>query len=85
MQGTNCQEQKHGDDFNYSLVSRTILLSGENPEQKRQEILDYFLNTFDVYERLFSVLASEDVFFKKVIRLRQPLIFYFAHTASVLY
>jgi 5-histidylcysteine sulfoxide synthase/putative 4-mercaptohistidine N1-methyltranferase len=62
-------------------ISRTILLTGEDPEQKRKEILDYFTNTFDLYERLFQVLASDDVFYKKAISLRHPLIFYFGHTA----
>ena len=42
-----------------------------------------FLHTFDLYERLFSVLKTK-AFFIRAERLRHHLIFYYAHTA-VLY
>ena len=39
-----------------------------------------FLHTFDLYERLFSVLDPK-AFFIRAERLRHHLIFYYAHTA----
>ncbi|WNV03344.1 5-histidylcysteine sulfoxide synthase [Candidatus Methylospira mobilis] len=62
--------------------SRTPLLDGENANEKRSEILRYFVTTFDCYERLFETLNSEAAYYLKPIRLRHPLIFYFGHTAT---
>jgi len=39
-----------------------------------------FLHTFDLYEKLFSVLETK-AFFNRAERLRHHLIFYYAHTA----
>jgi len=63
------------------LKTRTPLLTGNNIEEKRQEILDYFHDTFDIYESLFESLASDDSFYIKSNSLRHPLIFYYGHTA----
>jgi len=64
------------------LPTRTLLLSGNNVEQKRQEILDYFSQTWQLYEDLFDCLADRRAWFTKAISLRHPLIFYFGHTAT---
>jgi hypothetical protein len=64
------------------LFSRTPLLTGNNPQAKRQELLHYFLDTFDRYESLFDTLANEEAYYKKPISLRHPLIFYLGHTAT---
>ncbi len=64
------------------LFSRTPLLTGNNPQAKRQELLYYFLDTFDRYESLFDTLANEEAYYKKPISLRHPLIFYLGHTAT---
>jgi 5-histidylcysteine sulfoxide synthase/putative 4-mercaptohistidine N1-methyltranferase len=48
----------------------------------RQQIRDYFLNTFDTYQSLFECLKSDDAYYVKPIALRHPLIFYFGHTAT---
>lgn len=64
------------------LFKRTPLLTGSNAEATRQEILDYFLCTFDRYEQLFETLASEQAYVTKSISLRHPLIFYLGHTAT---
>ena len=61
---------------------RTPLLAGNDAEAKRAELLDYFHATFDRYESLFEVLASDEAYFRKPISLRHPLIFYFGHTAT---
>ena len=67
-----------------SLITQTPLLDAGDVEAKRQEILDYFHNSFTLYESLFDCLASDDAFYKRANRLRQPLIFYYGHT-SVFY
>ena len=64
------------------IFPRSPRLEGGDPEQKRAQILDYFLTTFDRYELLFEVLSSEEAYFRKPISLRHPLIFYFGHTAT---
>lgn len=63
------------------LVTRTPLLDSGDPETKRQEILDYFHNTFTLYESLFECLDGDQAYYQRANRLRQPLIFYYGHTA----
>ncbi|MFQ1930693.1 5-histidylcysteine sulfoxide synthase [Aeromonas veronii] len=62
--------------------TRTPLLTGSDPEQKRRELLTYFCQTFDLYDSLFDCLADERAWFNKAIPLRHPLIFYYGHTAA---
>lgn len=59
----------------------TVVLDGQDPESKREEIRRYFHQTFAVYEQLFEVLASEEAYYEKADPLRHPLIFYYGHTA----
>ena len=66
----------------HHLFSRSPVLTGDNPQAKRQELLHYFLDTFDRYESLFDTLANQEAYFKKPISLRHPLIFYLGHTAT---
>lgn len=61
--------------------AQTVLLIGDDVEQKRLEIREYFHRTFTLYERLFDCLASEKSYITKATSLRHPLIFYFGHTA----
>ena len=63
-------------------ITKNISLNGNNTELKRQEIKTYFNDTFDIYEKLFEVLASDKSFYQKADDLRHPLIFYFGHTAT---
>ena len=62
--------------------TRTLRLDGDDPEHKRHELLDYFCQTFDLYDSLFDCLADERAWFNKAIPLRHPLIFYYGHTAA---
>ncbi len=62
--------------------TRTLQLSGQNAEQKRAELLEYFTQTWELYESLFECLNDERAWFNKAIPLRHPLIFYFGHTAT---
>ncbi len=62
--------------------NRTIILNHGSPEQKREEIRDYFHKTFSIDEQLYETLASNDAFYLRAEPLRHPLIFYLGHTAS---
>ncbi len=63
-------------------VSKNISLLGGDVEKKRQEIKAYFNDTFDVYEKLFELLADDEAYYQSPDNLRHPLIFYFGHTAT---
>ncbi len=58
-----------------------LSLHGSDPEAKRREILDYFLRTYEQYERLFDYMANDEAYYMRPEKLRHPLIFYFGHTA----
>ena len=62
-------------------VTRTTVLNEGTPEAKREEILHYFHQTFDLYESLFDCLVSDEAFYERASPLRHPLIFYYGHTA----
>ncbi|XP_035700174.1 ergothioneine biosynthesis protein 1-like [Branchiostoma floridae] len=49
----------------------------------KSDILEYFEASYDLNESLFTGLKDEDAFYKCPDRLRLPLIFYYAHTATV--
>ncbi|MDD3467951.1 MAG: 5-histidylcysteine sulfoxide synthase, partial [Campylobacterales bacterium] len=65
-----------------AFVTKNISLKGIDSEAKRAEILEYFLKTYELYEKLFELLASDEVFYKRPEALRHPIIFYFGHTAA---
>jgi len=62
--------------------TRTIVLNSGDPEEKRQEIREYFQATWELDERLFDPLESDAVFTMRADPLRHPLIFYYGHTAA---
>lgn len=47
------------------------------------ELCEYFENSYDLNESLFTALNDDSVIYKCPDRLRLPLIFYFCHTAVV--
>ncbi|XP_071952204.1 uncharacterized protein [Antedon mediterranea] len=49
----------------------------------RKEILEYFENSYSLNETLFTALKNKKAFYVCPDRLRLPLIFYYAHTATV--
>ncbi len=61
---------------------RTPVLIGNDIDEKRQQIAEYFNQTFEQYESLFETLVNEQSFYQKSIPLRHPLIFYYGHTAT---
>lgn len=49
----------------------------------REEVKKYFLHSYYVYEKLFSLIKHEKSFYTKPEPLRHPLIFYYGHTSCV--
>ncbi len=64
-----------------NLIAKTIDLRSGNPEQKRQEIRDYFLKTWAIDELLYTQLKSDEVFYHRGDPLRHIILFYLGHTA----
>ncbi|MFN4262147.1 MAG: 5-histidylcysteine sulfoxide synthase [Thioalkalivibrionaceae bacterium] len=63
--------------------SRIPKLTGTGDAQAtRASVRDYFIRTYETYESLFTLLATESAFYQRPERLRHPLIFYFGHTAT---
>ncbi len=62
--------------------ARTPRLDVGQPQQKREEIRRYFHDTYDVYEKLFEVMADDAAYHTRADPLRHPLIFYVGHTAT---
>ncbi len=53
-------------------------------DSARQELLDYFNNSWTLTETLFSALASEEAYYLRPYhKLRHPMIFYYGHVVSV--
>lgn len=63
------------------LITRTLDLRSGLPEEKRAEIREYFLKTWDIDELLYTQLKSDEVFFHRGDPLRHILLFYLGHTA----
>ncbi len=59
-----------------------VTLDGESPQAKREEIRKYFHNTYNLFEKIFEVLKTDEVFYKQSEITRHPMIFYFGHTAT---
>lgn len=62
-------------------ICKTINLTTGNAHQKKQEILQYFLDTIDLEDSLYSLIKKE-AFYKRPDPLRHPLIFYYGHTLT---
>lgn len=67
--------------FTNTIATRTTLLNQGDVASKRQEILEYFHKSFDLYESLFECLTSDEAYYARANPLRHPLIFYYGHTA----
>jgi len=61
---------------------KTPLLTGTSAEHKRAELKQYYANTVDTYESLFSLINNDHAYYSRPEPLRHPLIFYFGHTAT---
>jgi len=63
-------------------IKDTINLNEGTVEEKREEIKNYFLQTYELDEKLFDLLKDKENILKQPNRLRHPLIFYYGHTAT---
>ena len=54
---------------------------GQSAEDKRAEILACFRDSWETYERLFTIMASDEAYYRRADPLRHPLVFYLGHTA----
>jgi len=66
----------------FNKITKCINLRDGYPETKRAEILQYFLDTYELEVKLFETLRSEETYFLRADPLRHPLIFYYGHTAA---
>ncbi|HUI33363.1 MAG: 5-histidylcysteine sulfoxide synthase [Dysgonamonadaceae bacterium] len=64
-----------------SFIAKTINLNDGTSEEKRKEIRDYFIKTWNVHEKLYTQLASDEVFYHRGDPLRHIILFYLGHTA----
>lgn len=65
-----------------NISKYTVSLNGNSVEEKREEIKEYFNNTYHLFENIFQLLKDEKTFYKKSELTRHPMIFYFGHTAT---
>jgi 5-histidylcysteine sulfoxide synthase/putative 4-mercaptohistidine N1-methyltranferase len=65
-----------------NYIKDTINLSVGTVEEKREEIKNYFLQTYETDEKLFDLLKDKEFLYKQPNKLRHPLIFYYGHTAT---
>ncbi len=88
-----CLVHVHGDDASrrYNLPTGRNLFKTKcitleacaDVNAKREELRQYFHDTFELYEKVFECLNSYESFtIKPVHKLRHPLIFYYGHTAT---
>lgn len=54
---------------------------GSTPADKRAEILEFFRDSWESYERLFGIMDRDEAYYRRADPLRHPLIFYLGHTA----
>ncbi len=64
-----------------NLITKTLDLNSGSPSSKRAEILEYFNKTWELDEKLYSQLQSDEVFYHRGDPLRHVLLFYLGHTA----
>lgn len=63
-------------------MTKTPIINTGDSHAKREEIRQYFHQTYDGYESLFTCLKNDDAYYARPELLRHPLIFYFGHTAT---
>lgn len=63
------------------LIAKTIDLQQGNADEKRKEIRNYFLKTWEIHEKLYTQLKSDEIFYHRGDPLRHVILFYLGHTA----
>ncbi len=66
----------------HELITKTIDITSGNSEEKRQEIREYFLKTWELDELLYTQLKSDEIFYHRGDPLRHIILFYLGHTAA---
>jgi 5-histidylcysteine sulfoxide synthase/putative 4-mercaptohistidine N1-methyltranferase len=61
---------------------KTLDLRSTSGRPKREEIREYFLNTYKIEEELYKTLKRDESFFLRADPLRHPIIFYYGHTSA---
>jgi len=69
-------------DVSKNVRAKPPSLNGSCINAKRDELKNYFKQTWAEYESLFSLINNDSAYYLRPERLRHPLIFYFGHTAS---
>ncbi len=64
------------------LITKNIKLNSGNIDSKREEIRNYFLKTYELFEKQFEIFVDDSIFYERPEPLRHQLIFYFGHTAT---
>ena len=64
------------------IITKTPILNNLSAKEKREEILQYFHDTYDIDEELYKTLKRKETFYLRADPLRHPLIFYYGHTAA---
>jgi 5-histidylcysteine sulfoxide synthase/putative 4-mercaptohistidine N1-methyltranferase len=65
-----------------NYIKSSVNLNTGTIEEKRKEIKEQFLQTYELDEKLFDLLKDKDFIYEQPNTLRHPLIFYFGHTAT---
>ena len=66
-------------------IEKSILTSSYPPSLRtydRAEMKSYFINSWEIYESLFSSIKEDSTYYESPDPLRNPLIFYYGHTAA---
>ncbi len=63
------------------VLNKPPLLVGNDVEQKRTELREYFEQSWELYGSLFALINEHSAYFLRPEPLRHPLIFYYGHTA----
>lgn len=64
-----------------NLITKTIDLNHGEATERREAIRDYFLKTWEIDEKLYMQLKSDEVFYHRGDPLRHVILFYLGHTA----
>ena len=65
-----------------NYITRNINLADSNIETKREEILKYFITTYELFEKLFDIFSDDKVYYSQPEPLRYQMIFYYGHTST---
>ena len=65
-----------------NYIKDTINLEVGCVDEKRAQIKEYFLQTYELDEKLFDLLKNKKCLYEQPNKLRHPLIFYYGHTAT---